>query len=107
MAGEREYGFLATGPVHPQQQALKNLDRAVWEALDRTNTKRFPRFKRKGEKDSLRYPDPLQVKLDLSTKGVPEWPEPPEKGLFFKKPQKSGQGLQNQSRIGIRGRRRD
>ena len=54
-----EYGFLATGPVHPQQQALKNLDRAVWEVLDRTNTKRFPRFKRKGEKNSLRYPDPL------------------------------------------------
>ena len=67
MAGE-EYGFLANGPVHPQQQALKNLDRAIWEALDRTNPKRFPRFKRKGEKDSLRYPDPLQIKLDLSTK---------------------------------------
>ncbi len=63
-----EYGFLATGPVHPQQQTLRNLDRALWEALDRTNTKRFPRFKRKGEKDSLRYPDPLQIKVDLSTK---------------------------------------
>ncbi|MHB1565051.1 MAG: RNA-guided endonuclease InsQ/TnpB family protein, partial [Leptospirillum sp.] len=30
--------------------------------------KRFPRFKRKGEGDSLRYPDPLQVKLDLATR---------------------------------------
>ena len=63
-----EYGFLALGPVHPQQQALKNLDRALWEALDRRNPKRFPRFKRKGEGDSLRYPDPLQIRLDLSTR---------------------------------------
>ena len=63
-----EYGFLSNGPVHPQQQTLKNLDLAVWEALDRTNSKRFPRFKKKGEGDSLRYPDPLQVKLDLSTR---------------------------------------
>ena len=63
-----EYGFLANGPVHPQQQTLKNLDRALREALDRSNPKRFPRFKRKGEKDSLRYPDPLQIKLDLATR---------------------------------------
>ena len=63
-----EYGFLALGPVHPQQQTLKNLDRALREALDRTNPKRFPRFKHKGEKDSLRYPDPLQIKLDLATR---------------------------------------
>ena len=48
-----EYGFLAKGPARPRQQALKNLDRALWEALDRTNPKRFPRFKRKGEGDSL------------------------------------------------------
>ena len=63
-----EYEFLANGPVHPQQQALKNLDRALREALDRKNPKRFPRFKRKGEGDSLRYPDPLPVKLDLATR---------------------------------------
>ncbi|EQD75307.1 Transposase (probable), IS891/IS1136/IS1341 domain protein [mine drainage metagenome] len=25
-----EYGFLALGPVHPQQWALKFLDRAIW-----------------------------------------------------------------------------
>ena len=63
-----EYGFLALGPVHPQQQTLKKLDRAIWEALDRTNPKRFPRFKRKGEGESLRYPDPLQIKIDLATR---------------------------------------
>ena len=63
-----DYGFLALGPSQPQQQTLKNLDRAIWEALDRKNPKRFPRFKRKGKGDSLRYPDPFQVKLDLSTR---------------------------------------
>jgi len=63
-----EYGFLANGPSQPQQQTLRNLDRAIWEALDRRNPKRFPRSKRKGEGDSLRYPDPLQVKLDLATR---------------------------------------
>jgi putative transposase len=63
-----DYGFLALGPSQPQQQTLKNLDRAIWEAMDRKNPKRFPRFKRKGEGDSLRYPDPFQVKLDLSTR---------------------------------------
>ena len=68
----KEYGFLSSGPVHPQQQTLKNLDRAIWEALDRRNPKRFPRFKRKGEGDSLRYPDPLQVKLDFATRDAEE-----------------------------------
>ncbi len=43
-----EYRFLANGPAQPRQQALKNLDRALWEALDRTNPRRFPRFKKKG-----------------------------------------------------------
>ena len=33
-----------------------------------TGKRGFPRFKRKGEGDSLRYPDPLQVKLDLATR---------------------------------------
>ena len=30
-----EYGFLANGPSQPQQQTLRNLDRALWDALDR------------------------------------------------------------------------
>lgn len=71
VAFERRVGFLASGASHPRQQALKNLDRVLLEALDKTNPKRFPRCKRKGCGDSLRYPDPLQMKLDLSTR-VPE-----------------------------------
>lgn len=61
-----EYGFLSLGPVHPQQQTLRDLDRALWEAL--SGKRGFPRFKRKGEGNALRYPDPLQIKLDLGTK---------------------------------------
>jgi len=60
-----EYGFLALAPSQPQQQTLKNLDRAIREALDKKNPKRFPRFKRKGEKTSFLYPQ--GTKLDLST----------------------------------------
>ena len=65
-----EYGFLANGPSQPQQQTLRNLDRALWDAL--TGKRGFPRFKRKGEGDSLRYPDPLQVKLDFATRDAEE-----------------------------------
>ncbi|MGC8529729.1 MAG: hypothetical protein ACP5OP_05965 [Leptospirillia bacterium] len=68
VAGKPGVRLSSLGPVHPRQQALKNLDRAIREALDRKNPKRFPRFKRKGEGDSLRDPDPLPVKLDLSVR---------------------------------------
>jgi putative transposase len=38
------------------QQTLKSLDRALMEAFDKKNPKQFPRFKKKGQKDSFRYP---------------------------------------------------
>lgn len=38
------------------QQTLKSLDRALMEAFDKSNPKQFPRFKKKGQKDSFRYP---------------------------------------------------
>ena len=62
-----ECGFLALAPSQPQQQTLKNLDRAIREALDKKNPRRFPRFKRKGEKTSILYPQ--GTNLDLSTTG--------------------------------------
>ena len=61
------FGFLSESPVHPQQQALKFLDCALKDAFDKKSPKRFPVFKKKGRHDSLRYPDPEQVKLDLHT----------------------------------------
>jgi len=58
----------ASWPWPPsQQQTLRNLDRAIREALDKKNPKRFPRFKKKGEKTSFLYPQ--GTKLDLSTTG--------------------------------------
>ncbi len=73
-----EYGFLRQGPVHTQQQALKRLDQALWEGLDRNNPKGFPTFRKRGVHDSLRYPDPKQIKLDLSVwdeAGRRRWPK--------------------------------
>lgn len=59
------FGFLSESPVHPQQQALKFLDRALKDAFDKKSPKRFPAFKKKGLHDSMRYPDPEQIKIDL------------------------------------------
>ena len=63
----KSFGFLSESPVHPQQQALKNLDWAFQEAFNPANPKRFPVFKKKGRNDGFRYPAPEQIKLDLQT----------------------------------------
>ncbi|MGM0915928.1 MAG: RNA-guided endonuclease InsQ/TnpB family protein, partial [Pseudomonadota bacterium] len=54
--------WLKDGPIHPLQQSLKDLDRAYANFFAKRAD--FPRFKRKGQRDSFRYPDPKQVKLD-------------------------------------------
>jgi putative transposase len=54
--------WLKNGPVHPQQQTLKDLERAYTNFFAKRAA--FPRFKRKGRGDSFRYPDPKQIKLD-------------------------------------------
>ena len=54
--------WLADAPVHPLQQALKNLERAYSNFF--AQRAGFPRFKKKGRSDSFRYPDPKQIKLD-------------------------------------------
>ncbi len=57
-----ETPWLADAPVHPLQQALKDLDRAYANFFAKRAD--FPRFKKKGQSDSFRYPDPKQIKLD-------------------------------------------
>lgn len=49
--------------VHSQalQQSLKNLSQAIKEAFDKTNPKQFPRFKKKGQRDSFRYPQGFKI----------------------------------------------
>ncbi|MCQ9425851.1 transposase [Pseudomonas sp. LJDD11] len=54
--------WLADAPVHPLQQSLKDLERAYTNFFAKRAD--FPRFKKKGQRDSFRYPDPKQIKLD-------------------------------------------
>ena len=57
-----ETAWLKEAPVHPLQQALKDLERAYANFF--AKRARLPRFKKKGVSDSFRYPDPKQIKLD-------------------------------------------
>jgi len=57
-----ETQWLADAPTHPLQQSLKDLDRAYANFFAKRAD--FPRFKKKGVRDSFRYPDPKQIKLD-------------------------------------------
>lgn len=54
--------WMKDGPVHTQQQTLKDLERAFVNFFEKRAD--FPCFKRKGTGDSVRYPDPKQIKLD-------------------------------------------
>ena len=57
-----ETPWLKDSPVHPLQHALKDLEKAYKNFFEKRAD--FPRFKRKGQSDSFRYPDPKQIKLD-------------------------------------------
>src|SRR5574343_2037711 len=57
-----ETPWLADAPVHPLQQTLKDLERAYSNFFAKRAD--FPRFKKKSQHDSFRYPDPKQIKLD-------------------------------------------
>jgi putative transposase len=54
--------WLKEAPVHPLQHALKDLERAYKNFFAKRAA--FPRFAKKGRKDSFRYPDPKQIKFD-------------------------------------------
>lgn len=54
--------WLADAPVHPLQQTLKDLERAYTNFFAKRAD--FPRFKKKGQHDSFRYPDAKQFKID-------------------------------------------
>ena len=63
-----ETAWLADAPVHPLQQALKDLERAYSNFFAKRAD--FPRFKKKGQHDAFRYPDPKQIKLDQSNSRI-------------------------------------
>jgi putative transposase len=57
-----EMKFLSAAPIHPLQQALKDLDRAYRNFFE--GRAELPRFKKKGRHDAFRYPDPEQFAVD-------------------------------------------
>jgi putative transposase len=57
-----ETPWLKEAPVHPLQQTLKDLDRAYRNFF--AKRAEFPKFKKKGQKESFRYPDPKGIKLE-------------------------------------------
>jgi len=59
---ETQTSWLKDAPAHPLQQALKNLERAYTNFFARRAG--LPRFKKKGQHDSFRYPDPKQIRLE-------------------------------------------
>jgi len=63
-----ETPWLADAPVHPLQQTLKDLERAYANFFAKRAN--FPRFKKKGQHDSFRYPDPKQIKLDQANSRI-------------------------------------
>jgi len=54
--------WLCDSPSQALQQSLKDLERAYANFF--AKRAEFPRFKRKGVRDSFRYPQPQQIKLD-------------------------------------------
>jgi putative transposase len=59
---ETQISWLKNAPTHPLQQALKDLERAYTNFFAKRAD--LPRFKKKGQHNSFRYPDPKQIKLD-------------------------------------------
>ena len=60
--------WLKEAPIHPLQQTLKDLERAYRNFFEKRAD--FPRFKKKGMKDSFRYPDPKQIRLEQGNSRV-------------------------------------
>jgi putative transposase len=60
--------WLKDAPTHPLQQTLKDIDRAYANFFAKRAG--FPRFKKKGQRDSFRYPDPKQIKFDQANSRI-------------------------------------
>ena len=58
---KQEHLFLKEAPSQSLQQCLKDLDRAITDAFDKTSLKKFPQFKKKGVHDAFRVPQGFEV----------------------------------------------
>jgi len=57
-----EYGFLKELPSQVIQQKLSDLEKAFKDAFDKNQPlKRIPKFKKKGQRDSFRYPQGFKI----------------------------------------------
>jgi putative transposase len=63
-----ETSWLADAPVHPLQQALRDLDRAYKNFFE--GRAGPPEFKKKGQHESFRYPDPKQFRIDQANSRI-------------------------------------
>ena len=59
---DQETSWLKEAPSHVLQQSLKDLDRAFKNFFAKRAG--FPLFRKKGRRDSFRFPDPAQFKID-------------------------------------------
>ena len=63
---KKQLPFLRAAPSQALQQRLMDLDRALREAFDKKNPKRFPKFKKKyRSSDSFRYPQGFKIAGNL------------------------------------------
>src|ERR1700687_1960948 len=67
-----EHSFLKESHSQVLQQALMNLDRAIKDAFNKTNPKRFPIFKKRGKHDSFRFPQGFKLDQDNSRIYLPK-----------------------------------
>jgi len=68
-----EYGFLKEAPAHCVQQKLKDLDKAFKDAFDKNQPgKRLPKPRKRGQHDSVRFPEPKDIKLDGKRISLPK-----------------------------------
>ena len=69
---KQELPFLKETHSQPLQQTLMQLDRAIKDGFDKKSVKRFPKFKKKGQKDSFLYPQGFKVDQDNSRLFLPK-----------------------------------
>jgi len=67
-SGSRETPWLAAAPAHALQQAILDLDRAYANFFQKRAA--FPKFHKKGMRDSFRESDPKCIKLDQGNSRV-------------------------------------
>lgn len=68
-----EYGFLKDLPSQVLQQKLMDLDKAFKDAFDKKQPlKRIPVFKRKGQSDSIRFPQGFKIEQESNRICLPK-----------------------------------